>query len=190
MNVPELTADEIRRAIAQHFRSPERQAVIRSMSDLANFFEGWFTVETLFALRAKWPNARLSSNIHHGEFQKPDVVICEGSVSAVLALKHIATHHPDAVSRWDGAKGSTVAKDIEKFRQVAGNSTLRRVLVFHGPGQHSHSKDTRCKNWLRCIACSFEHLAARVSTGGTKLAEPAIEALLEDGTFHLVDFDV
>jgi hypothetical protein len=166
-----LVADDLRETIAAHFRMPERQAVIQTLIELPNFFEGWFTAETLFALRRRWPDAQLSSNANYRQFGKPDVVFVHERLTAVLALKHIATRHPDGPSRWDGAKGSTVAKDIES------------LIAVRGDGLHDTGRVCERKR-LSCIACSVAHLSSR----GVRVAEPKVEALLENGSFHLIDF--
>lgn len=181
-----MVADDLRETIAAHFRAPERQAVIQALIEFPNFFEGWFTAETLFALRRRWPDANLSSNANYGQFGKPDVVFVHKTLTAILALKHIATRHPDGPSRWDGAKGSTVAKDIEKLSAVRADGVAKRALVFYGPGRPvAHDSTGPCeRNRLFCIACSVAHL----STRGVRVAEPKVEALLENGSFYLIDF--
>src|SRR5438094_2729089 len=120
----------LRETIVSHFRAASRQEVIRSLVEFPNFFEGWFTAETLFAIRTRWPAARLLSNTNHEGFEKPDVVVLHRGFTAVVALKHIATCHPDGPSRWDGAKESTVARDIMKLRCSSDQEATRRVLVF------------------------------------------------------------
>lgn len=186
-----MTTDDLCTTIAEHFRAPARQDVIRALFKLPNFFEGWFTAETLFALRTRWPSAELKSNASYAGFEKPDVVFVHDGFIAVLALKHIATSHREAPSRWDGAKGSTVAKDIEKLRAAHASGMERRVMVFYGPGfRVVHSEGATCdRKRLMCVACSVQHLSGELlARGGERLAEPAIETLLEDGSFHLLDF--
>ncbi len=186
-----MTADEVRRVLADHFRAPARQAVIQVLAKLPNFFEGWFTAETLFALRIHWPDATVSSNTNHAGFQKPDIAFAREGFTGIFALKHIATSHADAQSRWDGAKGSTVAKDINSLRSARANAVALRALVFYGPGfPVVHDAGATCeKNSLRCIACSVKHLSrVVVAGGGERVADPAIEPLLDDGTFYLLDF--
>jgi hypothetical protein len=100
---------------------------------LPYFFEGWFTAETLAVLSEISPTVQLRSNTNYKGFEKPDVVIEDAGFSAIVALKHIATINPDAASRWDGGKGSTVAKDVIKLRGRGDAAITRRVLTFYGP---------------------------------------------------------
>jgi hypothetical protein len=185
------TTAELRGTLAAHFRAPARQSVVRALVEFPNFFEGWFTAEALFALRCRWPDATLSSNANHGGFPKPDVVFSHEGLTAVLALKHISTLHRDAQSRWDGVKGSTVAKDISGLRAVQSTAVTTRALVFYGPGYRTvHEMDGACeRNRLFCISCSVRHLShALIAAGGQAVTEPEIETLLDDGSFHLLEF--
>lgn len=188
-----MNPEELRTTLAAHFRAPARQDVIRAIAKLPNFFEGWFTAETLFALQRRWPSAVLSSNTNHLGFRKPDVVFAYEGLTAILELKHIATGHRDAQSRWDGAKDSTVAKDIEALRLVQAQDAkniTRRVLVFYGPASPvAHSQGRTCeRNRLLCLACSVQHLSSvLVSRGGEPVGDPAVEKLIDDGTFFLLD---
>jgi hypothetical protein len=162
------------------------------LGEFPNFFEGWFTAETLFALRRRWPQAELSSNANNGEFGKPDVVVWNGNSTAVLALKHTATRHREAQSRWNGAKPSTVAKDITKLRAVRANGESRRVLVFYGPPRVAHNPGATCeRNRLSRIFWPVADLSrALVASGADRIAEPEVVTLLDDGSFHLLDFAV
>lgn len=186
-----MTAEDVRRAIGEHFRTPARQDVIRVLAELPNFFEGWFTAEALFALRTRWPDATLSSNTNYASLTKPDIVFAREGFTGIFAFKHIATMHPDAQSRLDGAKSSNVAKDIKSLRSAYVNDCTRRAYVFYGPAfPIAHDRGIVCeKNRLLCIACSVQHLSkVLISDGGEGLAGPESEALLDDGTFHLLDF--
>jgi hypothetical protein len=188
-----VTADDLRDTITTHFRAPDRQAVIRVLGEFPNFFEEWFRAETLFALRRRWPQAKLISNENYREFRKPDVVVGNGSFTAVLALKHTATRYREAQSRWNGGKDSTVAKDILNLRAVRANGESRRVLVFYGPGRRvAHNPGAICgRNRLSCISCSVADLCrVLVANGADRIAEPEIVTLLDDGSFHLLDFAV
>jgi len=188
-----VTWTSIHDAVVKHFKASSRQASIRCLQELPYFFEGWFTAEVLIALRERFPAIRLLSNTNYSGFQKPDIVIEDVEFTAVVALKHIATRNPDAASRWDGRKGSTVSKDILNLRTTGKEDVARRVLVFYGPAVLSaHKPRAACeKNRPFCVECSTQHLSKTLEAAGhPPVAAPVPVALLEpEATFHLLEFE-
>jgi hypothetical protein len=117
-------------------------------------------------------------------------VIEDGDFAAVVALKHIATLNPDAASRWDGGKGSTVAKDILKFQGERDSEVVRKVLVFYGPAAMSaHASGGSCRtNRATCVDCSLRHLSDTLRADGINPGGSVVFPLLEP-TFHLIEFE-
>jgi len=186
----------IQETLVQHFISPQRLSTIRDIFTLPNFFEGWFTVESLSALIRRFSNIALVSNEHFLSFSKPDIAFSYNDLTCVIEVKHLSTRDPDCRGRWNGAKQSTVAKDICALCTNQNSTVVKRVLVFYGPAyQVNHLTSESCgrNHRKQCLECSIADLQKTVLEDcDFQLSKPECAELLrsEQGNFYLLIFTV
>jgi hypothetical protein len=182
---------DIQGTLIHHFTLLDRQATIRDLRTLPNFFEGWFTGECLLAVHRRFPQASLISNTNYTSFVKPDIIVLSGSFVCVIANKHIPTLSKEARSRWDGGKASTVAKDISSLRDNMQPNVVKRALVFYGPAQRVNHRSGESCTFHRefCLECNINHLRGTLAD---RMPEPECIELLEDGrnSFYLLVFPI
>ncbi len=181
--------------LVQHFKSAERLATILDISAFLNSFEQWFTVECLSVILRKFPTLKVSTNEDVHGFSKPDIALSDTGFVAVIEVKHLNPLSIDCQGRWNGAKGSTVAKDICKLYTNANKTAIKRVLVFYGYAQTSnHVLGGTCTvNRGQCLACSIADLQGTVlSNCGLNLSAPRAIPLFpgSDENFYLLVFTV
>lgn len=201
----ELRWSVIQEAIVGHFKSAERQKVILSFPRFRNFFEGWLTAEILYLLAQRWPNAKMVSNEDFKTYSKspedsktyskPDIAFSHHDFTCVMEIKHLPTHHPGCRPRWNGAKKSTVAKDICKLYEVQDTSVARYSLAFYGLANLvSHMSGGACSNHReRCLECSLKDLKETIkNTCGFDLpqVEPLCLLNTDQGDFYLLVFNI
>jgi len=191
-DIKAISWHDIQATLTQHFTTLDRQATIRDIQTLPNFFESWFTGECLLAVHRAFPEAQLHSNANYGTFRKPDIVIADNSFACVIANKHIPTLSREACSRWDGGKGSTVAKDISGLQANTQRNVVKRVLVFYGPTREvNHQVGQVCFTHRElCLECSINHLRQTLADSKCKMPEPERIELLagEEDSFYLLVF--
>lgn len=188
-----LDWDTVQDALVRHFKSAARLATIRDISRFPNFFEPWFTAECLSALMRSFPDITLKTNENFLTFSKPDIVFSHYDFVCVLEIKHLTPLSRECRGRWNGAKGSTVARDICALHKNPDLSTVRCVVVFYGPAyrvMHQAGGTCRTKR-AECLACSVADLRETVARDcQCSLREPEYLELLRDerGSFYMLVF--
>jgi hypothetical protein len=173
----------IQESLVRHFTSSERLASIHTITKFPNFFEAWFTAECLSALIRGFPEATLLTNENYLAFSKPDIVFLQHEFVCVIEAKHLTPLSRECRGRWNGAKGSTLAKDLCALYQK-GSSAVKRVLVFYGPAKEiAHPTGETCRqNRSGCLRCSIDDLREAVMNDcDLNLIEPDYIKLISTG---------
>ena len=175
MTSASITWPAIQTELVKHFTSPAKTATIQDMLRFSNFFEEWFTAECLSAIFRKYPALSIRTNENCFGFSKPDIALSDTSFEAVIEVKHLNPASRECRGRWNGAKGSTVVKDICALHMNTNTTATKRVLVFYGSAHAvNHIKGGTCAtNRVRCLACSITDLQSTVfSDCGFTLPSP------------------
>lgn len=195
MNSSSLNWVVIENKLVQHFTSAERLATIRDISKFPNFFESWFTAECLSAILRSFPAIKARTNENFPPFGKPDITLSYDGFVCVIEVKHISTHSNQCCGRWDGDKGSTVAKDIFNLQRNVKTNIVKIVTVFYGPvEQAAHNSNKTCG--LRrelCLECNLNHLQNTLACKWkSTMPVPNRIRLLSDsqGDFYLLVFAI
>jgi hypothetical protein len=195
MNSASITWPAIQTELIKHFTSPAKTTAIQDMLMFSNFFEEWFTAECLSAILRKYPTLSIRTNENYLGFSKPDIALSDTGFVAVIEVKHLNPASRECRGRWNGAKGSTVARDICALHTNTNTTATKRVLVFYGLARAiNHAQGEICAtNKGRCLACSIADLQSTVlSDCGLALQTPQSIPLLtsSSGDFYLLVFTV
>ena len=165
---------DIENRIIEHFTNSDRKKTITDLMVFPYFFEEWFTAECLVTLKNYLRTGKIWVNENFRNFVKPDIVLEFDKETFVLEIKHLATGNQNCQSRWNGAKPSTVAKDVEKLLN-GDKKVVKKIIAFYGPAwEKRHGDNTSCyqkKKW--CLKCSIDDLKDTViSTYRYELKDP------------------
>lgn len=155
----------VQKILVRHFIAASQQAVISDVLGFPNSFEQWFTAESISALVRAFPASSIHTNEDFLNFSKPDIALTLGEFVCVMEMKHLTPLSRECRGRWNGAKVSTVAKDICALHSNSNNLATKRVMVFYGPAQKvNHPPGGICSSGRsKCLACSIVDLQSTVS---------------------------
>lgn len=156
------------RGLVSNLDNQYSRSRIDTFKEIPNFFEAWFTVETIYTIRSLFRDTRVRSNENYGGFSKPDIIIGDNGHLYVIELKHFPTYSREARGRFDGGKRSTAIIDYLKLKEARCIcQSVRKLLWLYGPARMSHSQ-IPCKDEgmrFRCIECMMASFGTEVCGG-------------------------